>query len=482
MTLRLPPEDARYFFALLEQYRKNRKTPALRIGKNFFPSAVLNAKEKTVLLGARDYGRLLKGKRRYEAAARRVRLTLNPMNGGIGTSLRRDEYLKRAWPLTGRAGPVRLGAKGSDLFFEVRLGGRSGLICISEAKILRAIHERGMYRETVLEELASSDTAPSVRRLLGTQNLFHRLGLRSRWGRMTYSRILSKSTGLALKPVLLQAALPTLNSKGRISVKRKAPGGHGYWGRRFLLSRREDGIRAVYNDDGINNRVDPVIVGWMAVERIPLVMLTTTKTAVDKKGGLLGVFKLGAGRYRKEIYEEAQARASGQEKMFEEMGLTKGRRGEQYFNTNTALINHAALSPLMKDLARVLGREKVEEIATPRLIHNRKGEFTQLEGALGSAILNLDGFLQTSKDPAVRRALKDNGMAGKDGRVDFLRILNAGEAHRIRFFTPIKTAEDFHLQFGSGNFRFNVKSWMLEKSEPGSPPIAPRALSSLLEV
>lgn len=482
MIIRLPPDDARYFFALLKQYRENRKTTALRIGKNFFPSAVLSPFERVRLLAAQDYERLLKFQGRYQAAARKVRLTLNPMNGGIGTSLNREEYLKKIWPLIGRKVPVRLGAKGSDLFFEVEIAGKSGLVSISEAKILRAIHERGKYRETILEELASSDTAPSVRQVLGATNLFHRLGVKSRWGRLNYSQIFSKTPGLALKPVRVQAALPTLNAKGWISVKRKAPGGHGFWGQRFLLSNEKNGIHAIYNEDGINNTVDPVIVGWIAAEKIPVVILTTTKTGLDKKGGLLGVIKSGRENVRKEILEEAQARSTGQVKIFEEMGITKGKKGGQFFNTNTALINYAALSPLMKDLTRILGRKKIEEIVTPRLIQNKKGGYIQLEGALGSSILNLDGFLQTSKDASVRRALKNHRMLGRDGRVSFLRILNAGVEHRVKFFTPIKTARDFRLQFGSGKYRFNMKSWMLEKNETGSPPTAPRTLSSWLEV
>ncbi|OGR84494.1 MAG: hypothetical protein A2901_01395 [Elusimicrobia bacterium RIFCSPLOWO2_01_FULL_54_10] len=473
MKFRLPSDDARYFSDLLRQFRENRKTPAFEIGVNFFPSALLSPADRGKLLGAEEYENLVLSRKAYEAAAASVQLTLSPMNGGIGTSLRREEYLRRIWPLLGRKGPVQLGAKGSDLFFALKYKGRRGLVSISEAKILRVMHERTQYAKIILQQLTSPDTLPSVRRLLGTVNIFHRMGLSTPFGKKTYAQILSRAPGLGLRPVRLQAALPTLDEKGKVTVRRKAPGGHGFWGQKFICDyAKEKGINAIYNEDGINNLVDPVVVGWMAKKKIAAVMLTTTKTDIDKKGGLIGILKAG-GAVKKEILEEAQTKTVGQGDLFAAMGLTEGEKGGQYFNTNTAILNYAVLTPFLTDLAKVIGKDKIEENAAPRLIQNKKGEFIQLEGALGSCLLNLDGFFQTSQDPELRKVLKKHGRLGADGRVDFLRILNVGEENRMLFFTPIKTADDFRLQFQSGGFSFSTDTWMLEKVGPGSPPIAP---------
>ncbi len=481
MSHGLPPADEQYFTGLLEQFSRKNQTPQLKLDHNFFPSAVLNPRDRKNLLGAVDYGSLLKSRARYEKAAKKTVLILNPMNGGIGTSLDRRAHLEKIWKILGKKGPVRLGAKGSDLYFEIKLGKSSGYVSISEAKILRAIDERKKYAGILLQELVSSETAASVNELLNTINIFHRLKIPSPWGKKTYAQILRRTRGLSLKPPLIQAALPTIDESGTLSRKKLAPGGHGHWGVYFLLGSltspksRHTRIHAVYNEDGINNLVDPVIVGWMAEEKVPLAMLATAKTAIDKKGGLLGLEKLEDGSFKKNIFEEAQAKEADQQELFVSMGLTPGTRGKQYFNTNTALINDTVMAPFMRDLKTALGQDSLRKITAPSLIRNAKANHTQLEGALGSSLLNLDGFLQTTKEPKVLAILQKHGMLS-NGRVHFLRIVNAEEKYRERFFTPIKTLEDFWLQFKSGAYRFDVKTWTLVrtgKKDLQAPPAAP---------
>lgn len=484
---RLSPADRRYFNTLLKQFRSKKAEVRLVIGENFQPSAALSREERAQLLGASDYRDLLKRESEYQNAARSVRLVLNPMNGGIGTSLKRDDHLKKIWKILKKKGQPRLGAKGSDLYFEIETEGKRGYISISEAKILRVIEERTYYAETVLEELASSETMRSVKELFNSMNVFARLGVPSPWGKKTYAQILSKAPGLKLKKPLIQAALPTIDEKGKLTTRRVAPGGHGHWGVYFLLQAlkhkgKVPEIHAIYNEDGINNLVDPLLIGWMAKEKVPVMMLTTTKTEIDKKGGLLGIQKLPLGGAKKEILEEAQAKEAGQLELFQAMGLSQGRAGEQFFNTNTAVINYAALAPFLQDLAKAVGLNKIYEIVAPKLIQNKKKqeeksgvrEYIQLEGALGSSLLNLDGFLQTSQDTKVRKVLEKHGRL-KGGRVDFLRIVNLDPGHRTQFFTPVKTAEDFWLQFKSGAFRFDVSRWSLKPTGLQNLPAPPAA-------
>src|SRR5206468_8916593 len=100
----LPKLDALYFSVLLRQLKDKSGPTPVRIRDNFFPSALLSAEDREKLLAAVQYEVLLEAKGRYEAEAKKVDLVLNPMNGGIGTSLERASYLKKIWPLLGRKG------------------------------------------------------------------------------------------------------------------------------------------------------------------------------------------------------------------------------------------------------------------------------------------------------------------------------------------------------------------------------------------
>ena len=156
--LNLHESDLSYLASLYSQYRNPKRAGDLKIGVHFFPSALLSREDRERLLGAVDYRRLREHKKEYESQAMRTVLVLHPMNGGIGSSVKRESYLKGLWKALGRKEPVVLGAKGSDLFFKVRIKGQDALLSISEAKILRAMNERGRYRQTVLQERASTET------------------------------------------------------------------------------------------------------------------------------------------------------------------------------------------------------------------------------------------------------------------------------------------------------------------------------------
>ena len=51
------------------------------------------------------------------------------------------------------------------------------------------------------------------------------------------------------------------------------------------------------------------------------VLLTTTKTTLDMKGGQIGIVRLPDGRVKKDMLELAQAKNNGQEQMFYDMGF-----------------------------------------------------------------------------------------------------------------------------------------------------------------
>src|SRR5437016_1021924 len=83
--LGLSDHDARYFRGLYAQRQRGAAGEALKIGQNFFPSALLNREEREKLLGVVEERQLHKKARAYRAAAKNCRLVLNPMNGGIGS-------------------------------------------------------------------------------------------------------------------------------------------------------------------------------------------------------------------------------------------------------------------------------------------------------------------------------------------------------------------------------------------------------------
>jgi predicted RNA-binding protein YlqC (UPF0109 family) len=139
-----------------------------------------------------------------------------------------------------------------------------------------------------------------------------------------------------------------------------APGGHGQWGVRLLydvlgFTQPEDGkthIRAFYNGDGVANLPDASIVGWMARNKVALVMISTTKAGLDKKGGQIGVQILDKGLRRVQMLELAQAKKPGKdhEQLFYAIGLPgkekvsgtnfngdlceySNEAGRQYFNS-----------------------------------------------------------------------------------------------------------------------------------------------------
>ena len=103
----------------------------------------------------------------------------------------------------------------------------------------------------------------------------------------------------------------------------------------------------------------------------------------------------------------AQAKAAGQQDLFERIGLDL-RNGDQsaLFNTNMALINYAAWKDCLEKAEARFGRDALLDAMSPDLIRNQKRQkdndgveraYTQFEGAMGSVLLNLDRFWRKEK-------------------------------------------------------------------------------------
>jgi hypothetical protein len=79
-------------------------------------------------------------------------------------------------------------------------------------------------------------------------------------------------------------------------------------------------------------------------------------------------------------------------------------------------------------------------------------KYLQLEGAMGSTIMNLDRWYREKfGEPLVQ-------------------IVNVDRFHRTDFFSPIKSAFDFFMQFHSDRFTFNSATMRLKNNRPGELP------------
>lgn len=476
-TRKLNETNALYFFALYRQFQGREKQEDFTIGENFTPSAMLSRGDRASLLNVTEYAELQDFSRDYEEAARGVALTLHPMNGGIGSSIRRSGYLEQIWRELKKPGEAVLGSKGADLYFDFERNGIRSKINISQAKVLHMLGEAGRYGRVTFQHFCSTDTAVSASAMLEETIPGEK---------QSYLQAVIQHPNAAWGPIQVQSSFPCVDEEGHLTDERTAPGGHGHWAVHLLLAAlkmrfsQQDPVRisAVYNEDGINNGVDATLVGFMARRRIPVMMLFTTKTENDRKGGLLGTAPSDQGGVRKVLFEKSQVKGAEQNALFEEVGLTAGEPGGQSFNTNTALFNYSVLAPFLQDLAALIGVREFLKIISPDLIRNVKlqvsqgkpRQYVQLEGALGSSLLNLDNYLCGSRRADVRDLLAKHGFMDGAGQVRFLKIIAIGAGQRAKFFTPVKSAFDFWLQFHSDLYRFDAQTCSLEPAVSGGLP------------
>ncbi|MBU2102385.1 MAG: hypothetical protein KKF80_03230, partial [Candidatus Omnitrophica bacterium] len=208
-------------------------------------------------------------------------------------------------------------------------------------------------------------------------------------------------------------------------------------------------------------------------------MVSTTKTGIDFKGGQIGIEFLADGKTRVRMLEEGSTKEDKKQlAIFHKMGLPggKGQVGEQYFNTNIVLINYSLIALLLQDLLREVFQgdiEKLQKIFAPDVIRpgikkNKKDgkDYIQLEGPIGTALLNLHNYVATSDDPKVKEILERHNVE------KMLRIINVDTQNRTRFFTPIKFATDHWLQAYSDYYSLDTNTWMLNDTATGvTPPI-----------
>ncbi|MCF7874224.1 MAG: UTP--glucose-1-phosphate uridylyltransferase [Candidatus Omnitrophica bacterium] len=473
--------DVLYLYALYQKFWQDDKE--LKIGHNFVPSAFLNGSQRAKELNVVGYDQIRKDSS-LDKFAKEVTLVCNPMDGGLGSSLQRLSYLKKIWKKIERKGKPHLGAKGEDLYFDIKINDSNQKISVTEIKYLQAIQAASFYNKIIIQELVNKETIDSINEFLDdTINFWDRVDNSKQNKKVTYRKLIAKNKKIDLADeMIVQAALPTIDKEtNRLNIKRVAPGGHGQLGSMALgkaakteLSASKNLIRAIYNGDGPNNFPDQRIVGFMAKNKIPIAMVTSTKTPIDQKGGQIGLELTKDEKKRPQILELAQAEEQGQRDIFRKIGIkgfneaVYGKADKQYFNTNIALINYSVVSPFLKDLYALVGPKDFSKIISPDLIKNEKNQnnkaYIQLEGALASALLNLAAFIKTTEDKKIVHLKKQHKID------DFLVIINIDKNRRTKFFTPIKYAWDFWFYAYSDHFKFNPDNFKLENLRPGSLP------------
>lgn len=385
-----------YFKALWRKYKTPLESdlslyhPESAVNSKFVPYALLEQKD---LMPISSYSDL------PQVDFVDVNLRLVKMHAGLGSSVERKEYLKR------KTGREVLGAKGTDLYI-----GEDSLasLQLEQVKILNASSNLGTVR---LQNLVNDETAEIVKSLYLENEL--------------------------VLPEIHQAKVPTIDEEGLLTTQRLAPSGHAFLGfyllRELFQKDAWDEIIAIGNGEDLNSTPDLKILNWMDSHNVPICMITTTKTKDDLKGGQLGVVRESVPYIA--IFEKAQAEKSGQLEYFQELGLREGD-GESLFNTNIVLINTKVLKEKLVKLD--ISLDEFENIIAPDLIKNIKEQdgrkYVQLEGAIGSVMLNLDKFYRRK----FHRGL--------------IEFLNLNPIDRKKFFIPIKSMSDFKAVLDNYNY------------------------------
>lgn len=422
-------------------------------------------------------------------AANDAVVTLNSMDGGIGESLARLEFLKK------HLGRAHMGAKGTDLGYFIDYGvNKNVFVSIAEVKILQVVQiaRSGLLGGIKFQPLVNWQSKSSYEEIFNKPSLTN--------PDMTYRQLL-ESVGVEVLEMLEQADLPWIDAasetptfikegyikegEGKDQVIQLArfsqPGGHGQWGFKFLWETafetpRTDGktdIRVFYNGDNTNSRVNPSIIGYMIRDNIPIIKLRTRATRIDKKGGKEGLKLVKVGDDIVRVpgqMEVADAKAAKQEDIFEKAGQAEGEN--QPFNTNIFYINTTLLSKVLGDIQKIIGAKRLAEIVGPLYIPKAKtgadnSQYIPLDGAIGTAMHNLNEFLMTTTDTRIIEIARQYKVIDSRGRPNLLHFVDIERTKGG--FTPVKNPYDIYMQNYTDFYRKPGEStgWLIEEDVPG---------------
>lgn len=392
--------------------------------------------------------------------AKKAALWVKKMQAGTGSSMTRSTYLAKLLGVP--VEKIKIGAKGTDLFIDLSSNKR---ISIAEAQILQAFSDaqQKVFGEIILHDIISNETEESIKKIWEQMSVEQ--------PNKSYQQLVKENKGVSYFGHSYQYHIPTIDSAGKVSFNRQAPGGHALFGVDALMAAYRSEMRpdvgdkvlisSVGNGEDLSSSPDEFMVHWMVEEQIPIAMVTTTKTNNDMKGGQIAIVMPKDQAPYISMMEKAQAESSNQLALFESLGLRPNDR-EAFFNTNMILINYQALTPKIQKLVAEIGEDAFLQIISPDLILNKKKQkeqdgvertYTQLEGAMGTVVLNLDRYWR------------------KRYGTPLVHFLNVDALNRTKFFCPIKTAFDYYMQFHSDRFAFDPNTYRLINLVPGELPM-----------
>jgi hypothetical protein len=422
-----------YFESLFNKFKqKTQKSlilrqPELDIESSVIPLAIANEEERESLY-VKQYGELKDGDLSH---LKNFTYTLIKMQAGLGTSVERADLIERV------EGRKELGAKGTDLYFEVN----GKLTSIAEIQLLQAysLSRLSPYKKIKYVNLVNDETKLAVEKIW-----------RNSFLNADFASVFDKDERLE-RGEYFQNKMPTVDKEtGLLTTDRLAPAGHGLIGHMEIintyLNPESDEIVAIGNGEDLCSTPDDKIINWIVNENLPIVMITTTKTHADKKGGQISLVK-GNPDYVT-IVEKAQAEASHQLAYFEELGLRPNDK-ESLFNTNIVVINKKALKEKFDLYLKDVPFESFIQAFAPDVICNEKVQdgrsFIQLESALGSVMLNLDQYFR------------------RDFHSSLVSFLNLNPKERELFFMPIKKREDY--DYLVSQFKVDGESFRLVRGD-----------------
>ncbi len=454
-----------YFLLLLKQKNKS-------ISNEFkiIDDRVTNKKNKILVLSTATASKnelkhipiveyeTISSNNKYLKTSQNVTLLIKKMHAGLGSSIERTSYLAKR--LGKNENEVKMSAKGLDLF--VKIPDRNGSeVSLAELGLIKLIisQKRGEFGGIIFHDIVGPETQEGIKNLWKKSSPF--------FNNLTYEELINNDENISYSGSTYEDHLPTIDERNELTYSRHAPGGHGLFGVETLMSLSKSEnidkkyiISAISNGEDLSASPDPYMLGWMKENDIPIVMVTTDKTEIDKKGGQI-VLVIKENSFYPTLLELAQAERSGQKKLFEELGL-RPNDNKVFFNTNMILFNHTVLIPLLNSLLKKIGENRFLEIIAPDLILNRKEQvdddgitrsYYQMEGAIGSSILNLDKyFRETYSKPIVH-------------------FINVSRNFRTDFFSPIKIPFDFFMQFKSDRFSLDREKMCLINNRKGKLPL-----------
>lgn len=380
-------------------------------------------------------------------------LVIKKLHAGTGSSIAREDYFAKNPELAG----LKMGAKGTDLMVEIPhpLDANTRVkISIVELQLLQLLKvaKSKDFSKVLIQDIVGPETQNRLKQVWQKKSLLD--------PRLTYAQLFEKEIGIGRLSSLFQSHVPALTEKGEMSFNRQAPAGHGLFAVEALRAilypkdlpsvRGKSLVSAIANGEDLNSLPDKIMIDWIVKNKIPITLVTTTKASIDKKGGILVLVKdTQTGEQYLKVMDTAEAKASGQIEVFE---ATEG-----IASTNLTLFNYDVLQ---KKLAH-LSEEALLKIMAPDLIPNWKEQkdpdgvvrkYLQLEGTMGSVIMNLDRYYRkTFGEPLVH-------------------ILNIESPKRLDFFSPIKSAFDYFLQFHSDIFSVDTQNYKLKFNGAGEQP------------